>query len=168
MTATRGLGNLPLTRGFDQAANSLAMTDLRAKPEILCGGFNVKRPAFGFRPAGIDFDADRLAGPCSSSADVVGCDSLRMGDEIAELLAAFCIAGLHRGPRGVVDIDVRPVGHRCDTRTPAGEGSGYDFFDGIGRLASRSVDDGEAECTEVERNPAPEAAQHHFHRGLGS
>ncbi|HLB83681.1 MAG TPA: hypothetical protein VJK00_03040, partial [Steroidobacteraceae bacterium] len=84
-----------LARGFDQTANSLAMTDLRAKPEIARGRFNVERPAISSRPAGIDFDAYGLAGGCCRSSDVVRRDLLRMRDEITELLAAFCIAGLH-------------------------------------------------------------------------
>src|SRR6187401_2789443 len=113
MTATRGLGNL-LARGCDQAANSLAMTDLRAKSEIACGRLDIERPAFGSRPAAIDFDPYRLAGGRRGSSNVVGRDFFRMGDEIAELLATFCIAGLHGGARGVVDKDVGPVGHRRD------------------------------------------------------
>ena len=56
MTATRGIGNL-LARGFDQTANSLAMTDLRAKPEIARGRLDIEGAALGFRLAGIDLDA---------------------------------------------------------------------------------------------------------------
>jgi len=55
MTVIRRIGNL-LARGFDQAANSLAMTDLRAKPEIAHCRLEIERAAFGLRPAGIDLD----------------------------------------------------------------------------------------------------------------
>src|SRR5689334_17006053 len=104
MTAVRGIGNM-LARGFDQAANSLAMTDLRAKSEIARGRFDIERPAFGFCPAGIDLDAYGLACGGGGGGDVLGRDSLRMRDEVAELPAAFCIAGLHRGAGRIVDID---------------------------------------------------------------
>src|SRR6476646_5420249 len=97
------------------------MTDLRAKPEIARGRFNVERPAISSRPAGIDFDAYGLAGGCCRSSDVVRRDFLRMRDEITELLAAFCIAGLRGAAASSVDITIVPLGHRRDARAPAGE-----------------------------------------------
>ena len=109
---------------------------MRAKPEVARGRFNVKRPAFGFWLPSVDLDAHGLSGGSRCGGDVVGRDSLRMGDEIAELPAAFCIAGQHGGAGGIVDIDIRPVAHRRDVHNLAGECCANDFLD---RLPTRPV-----------------------------
>jgi len=44
MTAMRGIGNLPLADRLDQAANTFAMTDLCAKPEVARGRRDIERP----------------------------------------------------------------------------------------------------------------------------
>ena len=88
MTAAHEIGNL-LAHRFDQAANSLAMTDLRAKPEISCGGLDFERASCGRWLAAVNLEVYRVARCSRGRRDVVGGDFFRMCNEITELLPTF-------------------------------------------------------------------------------
>src|SRR5262249_61737345 len=96
MTAAHEVGNLSLARRLDQAANPFAMTDLRAKPEIVRGRLDIEWTPGGLCFAAIDLETHWLARRSRSRRDVVGGDFFRMRDEIAEGLPAGWEAGLGR------------------------------------------------------------------------
>src|SRR5262249_59923181 len=111
MTAAHEIGNL-LAHRFDQAANSLAMTDLRAKPEVARGRLDIEWTPRGLWFAAIDLEAHWLAGGRRRGSNILGSDFFWMCNKVAELLPAIGEAGLDRRARGIVDVDIGPIGHR--------------------------------------------------------
>src|SRR5689334_7335641 len=130
MTAARGTGNRsPLSRRRDKAPNAFAVIDLGAKIEIVGGSLNIERSPCGFRPARIDFKADRPARSGGCSGDVIRRDLFRVGDEVTELLPAPGEVCLYRGACGIVDVNIRPIRHGRDVRWPARYSRAHDFLD---------------------------------------
>src|SRR5262245_2083355 len=142
MTAMRRIGNLPLADRLDQPANTFTMTDLCAKPEVARCRRDIERPTLDLWLAGVDLDAYRPACSRRGGGDVIGRDLFRVCDEVTKLLAAFCIAGLHCRPGGVVDVDVRPVRHRSHTCRLPRKRRADNFFDRKHRFPCLSVDHG--------------------------
>src|SRR5262245_49647989 len=150
MTAMRGIGNLPLADRLEQAANTVAMTDLRAKPEVARSRCDIERPALDLWLSAVDLEVYRPAGGGCGSGDVIGRDPFRVCDEVAQLLAAFCIAGLRRRTCGIVNIDVGPVRHWGHARGLARKRRADNLLDRKSGFPSRSVNHGEAQRAEIE------------------
>src|SRR5947207_6653108 len=114
---------------LDHAANALAMADFRAKAEIARCRFDIDRSARcgGFRA--VDLETQRIARGTACSRDIVGRHPLGMRGEIGELLALPREAGRNRRIRGVVDINVRPIGQWLEPRRFAGERGAHDGVD---------------------------------------
>src|SRR6266568_4206152 len=157
----------PVSR-LNHASDAFAMADLRTKSEVMRRSFDVDRSARRLWFRGVDLEPDRTTGGRTRRRDVLRRDPLGVRDEIGELLAVCRKARRNGRIRGVLHIDVRPVGQRIEPRRLARKRRAHDGVDVEFGLPPRSIYGGQPQRADVERHTLPQSAQNVVHRGLGA
>ena len=138
------------------------------KPKSRAAASTSTRPREDF---GLEASISSVTGhPAAAQAAAISsrCHALGMGHEVGKLLAGVREAGSNAGVCGVVDEHVRPIGQRGDARGFTGDRGTHNGIDIELGLPAGPVNRGQPQRADVERDLAPQPAQHIVHRRLGA
>src|ERR1035437_1156337 len=134
------------------ACRPCEMVDPRRKAEIPLRRSDVDRSPLNPRARGVNHELHWLPRMCRSLGEVFQSNLLGISDEIEKLAAPDREAGSNGGVRGIVDINVGPIGRRLDRCRLALRRRRYDIVNDKYRAPAPALDAGKAQRKETEGN----------------
>src|SRR5450759_855874 len=144
-----GLACRPCETLGQHSADAFPMVDSSRKAEIPLRRSDIDRPSLNARARGVNHELHRLSRLGRGFGEILQRDLFGIGDEIEKLAAPDREASSNGGVRGIVDINIGPIGRRLDRCRLALRRRRYDIVHDKSRAPARPIDAGKAQRTET-------------------